>query len=180
MKVKVETYLGTSLYCTFPIDLSTVLPFVAQVEHRRPRPVLEVPGIDPLPEFTLYPLPDQVADKVCAMYERHGRTATPSSRFRDLVDLVLIVSNFELDAAQTIRALTAESRRRDLALPARLETPDPTWLDGYREAVRGTSLLRELHELPAALLAAGACLDPLLARKITTGVWEPQERRWRG
>ena len=133
VKVKVETYLGTNLYCTFPIDLSTVLPFVAEVEHRRPRPVLEVPGIDPLPEFTLYPLPDQVADKVCAMYERHGPTATPSSRFRDLVDLVLIVSNFELDAAQTIRALTAESRRRDLALPARLETPDPTWLDGYRE-----------------------------------------------
>jgi len=30
------------------------------------------------------------------MYERHGPTATPSSRFRDLVDLVLIVSNFEL------------------------------------------------------------------------------------
>jgi hypothetical protein len=93
---------------------------------------------------------------------------------------VLIVSNFELDAAQTIRALTAESRRRGLALPARLETPDPTWLDGYRVAARDTSLLSELHELHAALIAAGACLDPLLARKITTGVWEPQERRWRG
>jgi hypothetical protein len=95
------------------------------------------------------------------------------------VDLVLIVSNFELDAAQTIRALTAESRRRDLLLPARLETPDPTWLDGYRQAARDTSLLRQLHELPAALLAAGVCLDPLLARKITTGVWKPEERRWR-
>jgi Nucleotidyl transferase AbiEii toxin, Type IV TA system len=67
VKVKVETYLGTSLYCPFPIDLSTELPFVAEVEHRRPRPVLEVPGANPLPEFTLYPLPDQVADKVCAM-----------------------------------------------------------------------------------------------------------------
>lgn len=181
VKVKVDTYLGTTLYCPFPIDLSTELPFVAQVEHRRPRPVLEVPGVDPLPEFTLYPLPDQVADKVCAMYERHGPTATtPSSRYRDLVDLVLIVSNFELDATQTVTALTAESRRRSLLLPARLETPDPTWLDGYRAAARGTSLLSQLHELPAALLAAGACLDPLLARKITTGVWKPQERRWWG
>jgi predicted nucleotidyltransferase component of viral defense system len=180
VKVKVDTYLGTTLYCPFPIDLSTELPFVAQVERRRPRPVLEVPGIDPLPEFTLYPLPDQVADKVCAMYERHGPTATPSSRFRDLVDLVLIVSNLELDAGQTVQALTAESRRRGLSLPARLETPGPTWVDGYRAVARGTSLVSELHELPAALLAAGACFDPLLARKITTGVWEPQERRWRG
>ena len=60
------------------------------------------------------------------MYERHGPTATPSSRFRDLVDLVLIVSNLELDAGQTVKALTAESRRRGLSLPARLETPGPT------------------------------------------------------
>jgi hypothetical protein len=180
VKVKVDTYLGTSLYCPFPIDLSTELSFVAQVERRRPRPVLDVPGIDPLPEFTLYPLPDQDADKVCAMYERHGPTATPSSRFRDLVDLVLIVSNLELDAGQTVQALTAESRRRGLSLPARLETPGPTWVDGYRAVARRTSLVSELHELPAALLAAGACFDPLLARKITTGVWEPQERRWRG
>jgi len=59
------------------------------------------------------------------MYERHGPTATPSSRFRDLVDLVLIVSNVELDAAQKVTALATESRRRDLLLPARLETPDP-------------------------------------------------------
>jgi len=111
VKVKVDTYLGTTLYCPFPIDLSTELPFVAQVEHRRLRPVLEVPGVDPLPEFTMYPLPDQVADKVCAMYERHGPTATHSSRFRDLVDLVLIVSNFELDAAQTVTALATQSCR---------------------------------------------------------------------
>jgi predicted nucleotidyltransferase component of viral defense system len=179
VNVKVDTYLGAAVYCVFPIDLSTELTFVAQVEHRRPRPVLEVPGVDPLPEFTLYPLPDQVADKVCAMYERHGPAETPSSRFRDLVDLVLIVSNFELDAAQTIRALVSESRRRDLLLPARLQTPDPTWLDGYRAAARDTSLLSQLHELPAAWLAAGECLDPLLTRKITTGVWKPEERRWR-
>jgi hypothetical protein len=74
------------------------------------------------------------------------------------------------------------SRRSFIPLYAssRAETPDPTWLDGYRVAARDTSLLSELHELHAALIATGACLDPLLARKITTGVWEPQKRRWRG
>jgi hypothetical protein len=82
---------------------------VAYVEHRRSRPLLGVPGTDPLPELTLYPLPGQVPDKVSATYERHGSTATPSSRFRKLVDLVLIVRNLELglDATQTIRALVS-------------------------------------------------------------------------
>src|SRR5665811_1944451 len=148
VKVKVDTYLGTTLYCTFPIDLSTELPFVAQVEHRRPRPVLEVPGVDPLPEFTLYPLPDQVADKVCAMYERHGPTATPSSRFRDLVDLVLIVSNFEL----ALEELPAH-RERGNPMKKLINAPDRVvtdMLSGYLRAYAGK--LKQVPEVPGVVL----------------------------
>ena len=71
-QIKVDAYLGTTRFARFPIDLSTVLHLIARVARRQPRPVVEVPGVDALPEFTLYPLPDQVADKVCAMYEKHG------------------------------------------------------------------------------------------------------------
>lgn len=35
---------------------------------------------------------DHVADKVAATYERHGEDRRPSTRFRDLVDLVAIVT----------------------------------------------------------------------------------------
>lgn len=114
------------------------------------------------------------------MYERHGPSATPSTRFRDLVDLVLITGNFEFDAGHTLTALSAESRRRGLVLPDRLEVPGPAWVAGYREVARHTTLAKELHQLPAALLAAAACLDPLLSGLVTTGVWEPKEQRWRG
>ena len=138
-----------------------------------------MPDVEPLPEFTLYPLPDQVADKVCAMYERYGRAAAPSSRYRDLVDLVLIVVNLELDAGSTVTALTAEALRRGMSLPARLGVPGPEWVAGYRAVARDTTLPSELHEFPSALLVAGECFNPLLAREIATGVWEPQNRRWR-
>lgn len=181
-QIKVDAYLGASLFCRFPVDLSTELHFVARVERQQPRPVLEMPDVDPLPEFTLYPLPDQVADKVCAMYKRHerrGRAAVPSSRYRDLVDLVLITANLELDAGDTVTALTAEARRRGMSLPARLEVPGPDWAAGYRVLARATTLASELHDLPAALLAAGACLDPLLGREIAAGMWDPQDGRWR-
>lgn len=123
VRIKVDVYLGVSRFSRFPIDLSTELPFVTHVERCQPRPVLEMPGVDPLPKFTLYPLSDQLADKVCARYERHGPSATPSTRFRDLVDLVLITGNFEFDAGHTLTALSAESRRRGLVLPDRLEVP---------------------------------------------------------
>jgi len=177
--VKVEVYLGGIPFGQFPIDLSTELPFVARVERYRPRPVVELPDVDQLPEFRLYPLPDQVADKVCAMYERHGSGAVPSSRYRDLVDLVLITANFELDAGLTAEALTAEVRRRGLAPPTRLHSPGAGWESGYRAEARRSSLAPELRELGAALLAAGACLEPLLAGEITAGIWDPADGRWR-
>lgn len=153
--VKVEVHLGGIPYGQFPIDLSTELPFVAKVERYRARPVVELPDVDQLPEFRLYPLPDQVADKVCAMYERHGSDAVPSSRYRDLVDLVLITANFELDAGLTAAALTAEARRRGLAPPTRLHAPGAGWESGYRAEARRSSLAPELRELATALLAAG-------------------------
>ena len=121
---------------------------MAQVEHRRPRPVLEVSGVDPLPEFTLYPLPDQVADKICAMYERHGPTATPSSRFRDLVDLVLIVSNFEL----ALEELPAH-RERGNPMKKLINAPDRVvtdMLSGYLRAYAGK--LKQVPEVPGVVL----------------------------
>lgn len=137
VQVKVEAYLGATRFARFPIDLSTGLPFTARVERRQPLPVLNVPGVDPLPEFTLYPLPDQVADKVCAMYETHGHTQVPSSRYRDLVDLVLVTANLPLVASYTITALASESRRRGLSLPRLHEESWPPM--GGRIPRRGTS-----------------------------------------
>jgi hypothetical protein len=178
-QIKVDAYLGTTRFARFPIDLSTELHVIARVERRQPRPVVEVPGVDTLPEFTLYPLPDQVADKVCAMFEKHGHVAAPSSRYRDLVDLVLIIANLPLDAEDTITALASEAQRRGLTLPARPESPGPQWDSGYRAVARDTTLPADLRELPAALSEAGACLNPLLTREITGGQWEPAEHRWR-
>jgi hypothetical protein len=38
--------------------------------------------------YGAYPLVDHLADKACAIFERHGTAGTPSLRCRDLVDLV--------------------------------------------------------------------------------------------
>jgi hypothetical protein len=178
IKVKVKVYLGATELDSFPIDLSTKLEFVTEVERQRPQPVVEVPDVGPLPEFTLYPLPDQVADKVCAMFQRYGTVQAASSRYRDLVDLVLITNSFELDAALTATALNNEAGRRVMDLPTRLHAPGQSWADGYRKLTRDTVLAPVLHDLDAALAAAGECLDPILSGSVCEGTWDPHERRW--
>jgi hypothetical protein len=50
-------------------------------------------------EHRAYPLVDHVADKVAAMFELHGEKCAPSTRYRDLVDLVAIVISASVDAA---------------------------------------------------------------------------------
>ena len=114
------------------------------------------------------------------MYTRYGTLAAPSSRYHDLVDLVLITSNCQIDAGElSSRSLTRQSAIRGLQLPTELETPAQSWTGGYpKAAVRARSMSAELRNLPAALAAAGRCLNPVLSGSVTTGVWEPERWEW--
>lgn len=63
-KLKVAAYIGVAEYGgNFPVDLSLNQRAAEPIELLQPRPVVDLPGSDPLPRFALYPLPEQVADK---------------------------------------------------------------------------------------------------------------------
>ena len=178
MRIMVTTSYGAAELHKFPIDLVADLPIAAQLDQHRPRPVVELDAVSDLPVFTLYPLPDQVADKVCAMYERSGVGQSPPGRYRDLIDLLVIVGNHTLDAAMLAQALAKEAARRSITLPSRLQAPASTWHSNYpREAARST-LPRDLHDLDAALATAAVCFDPILDGTTKTGTWNPDKSRW--
>jgi len=172
VEISVSSYIGAQ-YGTFSIDLATDLHLLATPERIRPTPVVEVPGLTELPEIVLYALTDQVADKVCAMYEAYGDLQSPSSRYRDLIDLALIVSTCHLDADPISRALRSESSRRGVELPTAMVPPAPNWPDGYRAYARKTNIDQSLHALEVALEHVGACLNPLLDGSRGTGQWTP-------
>ncbi|MFF2028124.1 nucleotidyl transferase AbiEii/AbiGii toxin family protein, partial [Streptomyces sp. NPDC058171] len=177
--IKVTVYLGATQVADFPIDLSTELTPVGDVDYRTPRPVITMDELAPMPDFALYPLPQQVSDKLCAMYERYGDTRQPSTRFHDLVDLTLIITTWALDAATTHTALHSESTRRALTLPTTVTTPAPTWDTGYRKIARTVpGLPTDAHHITGALHIVGTCLNPLLAGDRTTGTWNPENRSW--
>jgi len=137
---RITVSLGAAVLDRFPLDLSTGLEPVAGLERHQLQPMVEMEDVAALPEVTLYPLPDQIADKVAAMVERHGPRGRASTRYRDLVDLVLIVRSCEVDAELTRAALSAQAHRRELTLPLTLSAPSPAWVSGYRDAVGDAAL----------------------------------------
>ena len=135
VEISATAYIGAK-YGQFPIDLARELHLVAAPERIRPQPVVEVPGLPPLPELVVYPLTDQVADKVCAMFELYGESQSPSSRYRDLLDLALVVSMCELDGRQLSLAVASETRRRKVTMPTAMQSPGPNWPAGYAAIAR--------------------------------------------
>ncbi|MFI5712730.1 nucleotidyl transferase AbiEii/AbiGii toxin family protein [Kribbella sp. NPDC051620] len=178
-QLKVSSYLGTVEYGRFPLDLSLNQRTAEAVDLIQPRPVIELPGDKPLPKFVLYPLAEQVADKVCAMYGKYGINGDrPSTRYRDLVDLTIIITTQELDASRTVRALRDEAKRRILVLPMRLSVPGTDWEVGYGRVAGGTLLPIELRAVDPALNAVSGCLQPLLDGTVAEGTWNPLQMSW--
>lgn len=161
-QVQVSVYYGAMLLEEFPVDLSTEVVPIGDVEYRSPTPpMMPIEGLAPMPDFALYPLAQQIADKVCAMYEIHN--GQPSTRFHDLVDLVLIVTNWPIDAPAVRAALRAEAARRSLTLPTTIGLPASMWAAGYaRLAKTVTALPTAAHTVDGALRIVSAHLNPLL------------------
>ncbi|BAF53517.1 hypothetical protein cgR_0549 [Corynebacterium glutamicum R] len=108
-----------------------------------------------------YPVENQLADKVCAMYEVHGSRA--STRYRDLYDIGLIALELEVDTEKLRTALQNQQHIRAITLPSRMVLPGEEWLIGYEKFISTLQQPRaELHGVDNALVVAGALLDPIL------------------
>lgn len=177
--ITVQAYLGATIFGNFTIDLSTDLQHVGAVDRIRPAHVIDIDDISRPPLIQLCAMSDQIADKVCAMYSTYGTQQQPSSRYRDLVDLVLIVQGSRINAADTRAALAQQGRVRRITLPPAMRSPAPSWTNAYRQqATQTPRLLQDLHNLDAALKFVGRCLDPLLADTTAAGVWDPVSASW--
>jgi len=175
--VGVDVYVGAILWDRFTVDLSTALTFTGRPDQQQPAPVVDIPDVAPMPAISLYPLPDQIADKVCAMYDAYS--GQPSSRYRDLVDLVLILTSSQVDAAEVTTALHSEAARRRVTLPERLHSPSQSWTRGYTAAARGRLLPAGARTVHEAIHLVGRCLHPLLSGTVTVGSWDPTLGTWR-
>jgi len=173
----VTALVGNTVWVRFHVDLvGTDLRMTGEPEDVPPLARVVMPDVEQH-GYRVYPLVDHVADKVCAIVERHGPTEAPSTRFRDLVDLVAIVLAASVGAEPQMAALRSEADRRGLQLPTRFAVPDRgLWESGYA-AEAGRSLLPTARRLDEALATVTPFLDPILDGT-ARGRWDPRNGRW--
>lgn len=127
------------------------------------------------PVIPALPLEQHVAEKVHAYTRTYGR-GQPSSRSKDLVDLVLIGSFSRLDANRVRTALHGIfTARATHPLPTALPAPPASWSMSYRRMAAEVGLGEELlagHALAARLV------NPVLQGKVKGGRWDPAGFAW--
>lgn len=108
-RVDFDTYIGAQRKGRIGIDLSTWAGLTAEPSVAAPASALDLPRLVGF-DYRLYPVVDQIADKVCATMHRYGER--PSSREKDLIDLVVLAVTHDIDGAALSTAITTEIRRR--------------------------------------------------------------------
>jgi hypothetical protein len=176
-RFKVIAYVGPKPWAAFHVDLiSSATAMTGETDVVGTLTGIRM-AIDEASQYVVYPLVDHVADKVCAILEVHGEQARPSTRFKDLVDLVVLSDRVELPATGLTRALQSEAARRRLELPDEFVVPDERlWRRGYAAEARRANGLAAL-DLDAALARVCPFLDPVFAGA-AVGTWDAARREW--
>lgn len=174
-RLRMKAFIGTKVWTPFQVDI-VADGIEMSTEPDIVQPLTSVAITDQnRAEWRAYPLVDHVADKVCAILERHN--GNPSTRYKDLIDLVAIIRRSRIDAQLQRRALDKEATRRRLSLPDTFDVPDrPLWERGYRAEARRTVGL-DAVKLGDALAVVRPFLEPLLIG-IADGEWDPGTRTW--
>jgi hypothetical protein len=176
-RMPVIAAVGNTVWAQFHVDLvGTDLRMTGEPEDVPPLARVLMPGLEQH-GYRAYPLVDHIADKVCAIVERHGPAEAPSTRYKDLVDLVAIVGAASIEADPQLAALRSEIQRRGLLLPERFVVPDRAlWQPGYAAEAR-RSLLPAALTLDEAVATMAPFLDPIL-NGTARGTWLPRVSRW--
>jgi hypothetical protein len=175
-RIHLTAYLGAR-YATFHVDIVIGTAMTGTPQPCPPLTPLHIPGLL-RPDYRLFPLPDHIADKLCTIIETHdhGDRATASTRVKDLVDLALIATTQQVDAAALTLAIHVGTAHRRLTPPARFTVPDlDLWRRGY--PTRAKEAATTVPDFDTAVRTVAALLDPVLDGT-ALGTWNPATLTW--
>lgn len=172
-KVSIAAYCGVKVRQRFSVDVVTGSLMTAEPDvQTRPGLVPAVPSI----RVRLYPVVDHIADKLCATQSTYGATGDkPSSRVRDLVDLVVFARTQRVDGTALIEAINSEWAYRGLP-GAPYFAPPANWDRLYPTAARRVPACGDTHTLSAAIELISTLLDPAFNLTARGKQWNPSTR----
>ncbi len=173
-KYRVATYIGDAKFADFQIDAVVDSNMTGVPDHAPGLRPIDIEGL-PTADYRIYPVVDHLADKLIAMTSTFASNR-PSTRYRDLVDIVLIAQTQTVDADALRTAVESERLHRSHSLPERLELPDSSWTRGYAAIARTVAGL-DVQDASDAIAIAVSLYRPVFEDGID-GTWEPTTLRW--
>jgi hypothetical protein len=161
---------------TVVVDIVVGPPPIGQPEVVEPanrlhlrRPLITHP-------YRLYPVSDQIADKVCATMDTNYPGGKPSSRVKDLVDLVVLAHTQTVDLHELRTAITAKQHLSKIDPFGHFDIP-ADWTRTYPKTAKGVPAADSFTAKTAAQLVA-TFIDPALDEHSNTATWDPQNLAW--
>lgn len=174
IRVSFDVYLGVNKKDRLSVALVVKAVVTDTPETIIPSNLLPLPKL-PQCKYRLYPLVDQMADKVCATLSVYN--GYPSTRVKDLVDLVLLTLTQTIDGGRIEVAITREAASRGLPFPETFTAP-PDWDASYRKLASPIPDCKDYLTVALATSLVNALLEPVLAGKAKGLRWDPKIRAW--
>ena len=172
--VEFDVYIGADRKEALHVDLVVGVIVTDEVTVAAPANRLDLPRL-PSNDYRLYPVVDQIADKLCAtMADYNGR---PSSREKDLVDLVVLARTQRVNADALRRAINAETGVRSLPVFTELAIP-PTWGAAYSRESKDVPYCVDYRTVELAGELMRAFIDPVLRGDASGRTWSPESLAW--
>lgn len=126
--------------------------------------------------YRLYPVADQIADKVCATMDTNYPGGKRSSRVKDLVDLVVLAHTQTVDRDELRIAIATKRAISRIDTFTHFDIPGD-WTRTYPTTARGVPIAESLTAADAGALVA-SFVDPALEKSSNPATWDPHNLTW--
>ena len=172
--VDFDVYIGVDKKEPLHVDLVVGVSVTDEVTVAAPANRLDLPRLASH-DYRLYPVADQIADKLCAtMADYNGR---PSSREKDLVDLVVLATTQPIRADALKRAIDVEAGARRLAPFTALVLP-ATWGRNFARQAKDVPYCADYRTVELASELMRRFIDPALRGEVAGMTWTPERLDW--
>jgi predicted nucleotidyltransferase component of viral defense system len=174
IRFHVRAELAGRIFEQFVVDVGFTDPISWTPDTITTSNLLAFADISPV-DLPAVPLAQHLAEKVHAYTRRYGTQQRPSTRPKDLIDILVIAGAEPMEASSLREALerTFEQRGRQ-PLPDALPVPPDEWRRPFALLAAEVGIGPELE---AAFKEAAAFLDPVLGGKVA-GCWDPAAKSW--